>query len=198
MVTIRRATPEDLISMQTCNLSCLPENYQMKYYFYHILSWPQLIYVAADPNNRIVGYVLAKMEDEAPAEPSASSAPNPHGHITSLAVLRRYRNMGIARKLMEAAHMAMVECFGAKFCSLHVRKSNEAAKHLYVKSLGYEVSGIEAKYYADMEDALDMKRWFVVDESKAAVDAKIEPKPEQTQEQTQDDELPDLVPLTAA
>eukprot|EP00662_Eupelagonemidae_sp_cell21_P006300 gene6300-12526_t len=32
---IRRATLSDLISMQHCNLSCLPENYQMKYYLYH-------------------------------------------------------------------------------------------------------------------------------------------------------------------
>ena len=28
--------------MQHCNLLCLPENYQMKYYFYHGLSWPQV------------------------------------------------------------------------------------------------------------------------------------------------------------
>jgi len=28
---------------------------------YHILSWPQLLYVAEDYNGRIVGYVLAKM-----------------------------------------------------------------------------------------------------------------------------------------
>lgn len=34
---------------------------QMKYYFYHILSWPQLLYVAEDHRKRIVGYVLAKM-----------------------------------------------------------------------------------------------------------------------------------------
>lgn len=33
----------------------------MKYYFYHILSWPQLLYVAEDHRKRIVGYVLAKM-----------------------------------------------------------------------------------------------------------------------------------------
>ncbi len=33
----------------------------MKYYFYHILSWPQLLYVAEDHRCRIVGYVLAKM-----------------------------------------------------------------------------------------------------------------------------------------
>ncbi len=52
---------EDLLNMQNCNLLCLPENYQMKYYFYHALSWPQLSYVAEDDRGRIVGYVLAKM-----------------------------------------------------------------------------------------------------------------------------------------
>ena len=40
---------------------CLPENYQMKYYFYHMLSWPQLLYVCEDYDGKIVGYVLAKM-----------------------------------------------------------------------------------------------------------------------------------------
>lgn len=42
---------------------CLPllSPLQMKYYLYHILSWPQLLYVAEDYNKKIVGYVLAKM-----------------------------------------------------------------------------------------------------------------------------------------
>ncbi len=80
--------------MQACNLLCLPENYQMKYYFYHSLSWPQLSYVAEDHKGNIVGYVLAKMyvikliynyivvnfytyrEED--------SDDQPHGHITSL------------------------------------------------------------------------------------------------------------------
>ncbi|NXH51167.1 NAA10 acetyltransferase, partial [Rhabdornis inornatus] len=48
--------PEDLMNMQHCNLLCLPENYQMKYYFYHGLSWPQLSYIAEDENGKIVGY----------------------------------------------------------------------------------------------------------------------------------------------
>jgi hypothetical protein len=52
---------DDLMQMQHTNLTCLPENYQMKYYFYHLLSWPQLSYVAEDNKGRIVGYVLAKM-----------------------------------------------------------------------------------------------------------------------------------------
>src|SRR6056297_1222659 len=66
MVSIRCATMDDLLQMQHCNLSCLPENYQMKYYFYHILSWPQLLHVAEDSKKRVVGYVLAKMEEDSP------------------------------------------------------------------------------------------------------------------------------------
>ena len=48
----------DLMNMQHCNLLCLPENYQMKYYMYHGLSWPQLSFVAEDHKGEIVGYVL--------------------------------------------------------------------------------------------------------------------------------------------
>jgi ribosomal protein S18 acetylase RimI-like enzyme len=73
---------------------------QMKYYFYHVLSWPQLLYVAEDYNKDIVGYVLAKMEEDAEI---------PHGHITSLAVLRTHRKLGLATRLMQSAQKAMVE-----------------------------------------------------------------------------------------
>mmetsp|Transcript_84536 Transcript_84536/g.225804 ORF Transcript_84536/g.225804 Transcript_84536/m.225804 type:complete len:224 (-) Transcript_84536:279-950(-) len=151
MVNIRRATMEDLLEMQACNLACLPENYQMKYYFYHILSWPQLLYVAEDQGgkNKIVGYVLAKMEEDAETS---------HGHITSLAVLRSHRKLGIATRLMRAAEHDMVECFGAEYVSLHVRKSNRAAFHLYSETLGFKVHDIEKKYYADDEDAYDMRK----------------------------------------
>ena len=64
MVSIRQATVQDLLQIQTTNLWCLPENYQMKYYFYHLLSWPQLLWVAEDFDGKIVGYVLAKMEED--------------------------------------------------------------------------------------------------------------------------------------
>ena len=36
---------------------------------YHGLSWPQLSFVAEDPGGQIVGYVLAKMEEEAEDDP---------------------------------------------------------------------------------------------------------------------------------
>lgn len=123
----------------------------MKYYFYHGLSWPQLSYVAEDDRGKIVGYVLAKMDDE-------NSEDEPHGHITSLAVKRSHRRLGIAQKLMDQASHAMVECFKAKYVSLHVRKSNRAALHLYEKTLKFQIDEIEPKYYADGEDAYAMRR----------------------------------------
>ncbi len=121
----------------------------MKYYLHHILSWPQLLYVAEDYNGKIVGYVLAKMEEE---------STECHGHITSLAVLRTHRKLGLATKLMSAAQNGMEQVFGAEYVSLHVRKSNRAAFNLYTETLGYKINDVEAKYYADGEDAYDMRK----------------------------------------
>ena len=61
MVSIRLARSDDLPAIQNANLQCLPENYQLKYYIYHLLFWPQLTYVAEDLDGSIVGYVLAKL-----------------------------------------------------------------------------------------------------------------------------------------
>lgn len=62
MVSIEKARIEDLIELQNANLHCLPENYQMKYYLYHGLSWPHLSFLARDySTGKVVGYVLAKM-----------------------------------------------------------------------------------------------------------------------------------------
>ena len=51
----------------------------------------------------------------------------------------------------------MVESHGAQYVSLHVRKSNTAALHLYKDRLGFKIDKIESKYYADGEDAYGMK-----------------------------------------
>jgi ribosomal protein S18 acetylase RimI-like enzyme len=54
-----------------------------------------------------------------------------NGHITSLSVARGYRRLGIARKLMLQAQKEMRDVFNGDCVSLHVRKSNRAAFHLY-------------------------------------------------------------------
>ena len=86
-----------MLEMQQCNLFNLPENYNMRYWRYHLMSWTHLPQVAVDEaTGKIVGYVLAKMEE--------NEEEIPHGHITSISVLRDYRKLGIATKLMRAAH----------------------------------------------------------------------------------------------
>ena len=98
MVSIRQAKVGDLLEMQQCNLFNLPENYNMRYWMYHIMTWTHLPQVAVDQaSGRIVGYVLAKMEDD-------NEEGIAHGHITSISVLRDYRKLGIATKLMRATH----------------------------------------------------------------------------------------------
>lgn len=145
----------------------------MKYYFYHGLSWPQLSFIAEEADGEIVGYVLAKMQvilrskcclrEEDPDD-------LPYGHITSLAVKRSHRRLGMARTLMNLASRAMVENFQARYVSLHVRKSNRAALTLYTKNLGFQwvfcfallfssrAFDVEPKYYADGEDAYAMRK----------------------------------------
>lgn len=51
----------------------------------------------------------------------------------------------------------MVEAFGAQYVSLHVREGNRAARALYSETLGYRVTDVEEKYYADEENAMAMR-----------------------------------------
>ncbi|KAJ6103091.1 N-terminal acetyltransferase A complex catalytic subunit ard1 [Penicillium sp. IBT 16267x] len=159
-----------LPSIQTCNITNLPENYFLKYYLYHALTWPQLSFVAivrpkggyktgtgrgaagdvSGQYPKVVGYVLAKMEEE----PTDGKQ---HGHITSLSVMRTHRRLGIAERLMRMSQRAMAESHRANYVSLHVRVSNTAALRLYRDTLGFEVEKVEDKYYADGENAYAMR-----------------------------------------
>ncbi|KAL4796475.1 acyl-CoA N-acyltransferase [Aspergillus venezuelensis] len=185
-----------LPAIQTCNITNLPENYFLKYYLYHALTWPQLSFVAVvRPRNgykksnstnggavdisgeypKVVGYVLAKMEEE----PSDGVQ---HGHITSLSVMRTHRRLGIAERLMRMSQRAMAESHRAQFVSLHVRVSNTAALRLYRDTLGFQVDNVESKYYADGEDAYAMRMdlsgmwldWAKIEEMDRARHAKDE------------------------
>ena len=90
----------DYDAMQECNLINLPENYMMDFWMYHVCLSGQLPQVAIDESSgKIVGYVLGKMDDE-----DDDDREFPFGHITSLSVLREYRKLGIATRLMHACH----------------------------------------------------------------------------------------------
>ncbi|CDJ59228.1 N-terminal acetyltransferase complex subunit ARD1, putative [Eimeria maxima] len=54
----------------------------------------------------------------------------------------------------------MQDVFSAEFAALHVRVTNRAAFALYSNTLGYRVHDIDKGYYADKEDAFDMRNYF--------------------------------------
>jgi N-alpha-acetyltransferase 10/11 len=62
---------------------------------------------------------------------------------------------------MRRSQKEMQDVFSAEYVSLHVRKSNRAAFHLYSVTLNYQVHDVEKGYYADGEDAYDMRCYFV-------------------------------------
>lgn len=59
---------------------------------------------------------------------------------------------------MNYSHDSMRKVQSCKFVSLHVRVSNRAALGLYRDRLGYEVHEKSVEYYADGEDAFEMRK----------------------------------------
>ncbi|KAI0773245.1 acyl-CoA N-acyltransferase [Trametes elegans] len=151
MVNIRVARADDLQAMQACNLQNLPENYTMRYYLFYLLSCPQVSYVAEE-DGKVVGYILVRMEDD------VREGEEPRGHVVSISVLRSYRRLGLAKRLMVQSQEAMARVYRASCVMLHVRKSNRAALGLYRDTLKFNVHDTEKGYYADGEDAYVMRR----------------------------------------
>ena len=120
-----------------------------------------------------MGYILAKMSvlffdtvfRRSPRFREEDVGPDdqPHGHVTSISVLRSYRRLGLAKKLMVQSRKsrqtataplihicnqeeAMATIYRAAYVSLHDRRSNRAALSLYRDTLGFTVKDIEKKY----------------------------------------------------
>ena len=72
----------------------------------------------------------------------------------------RFTLLSAATALMRRSQQEMQNVFDAEYVSLHVRKSNRAAFHLYSVTLNYTVNDVEKGYYADGEDAYDMRCYF--------------------------------------
>lgn len=96
------------------------------------------IFKVAEQDGRIVGYVLAKLE-------------NGICHLLSVAVLPEYRGIGIGGALVEKA---IEECRkrGAIAAYLEVHVENVIAVHLYRK-LGFKVIGLINNYYGEGKNA---------------------------------------------
>ena len=104
--------------------------------------------------NRLALYLVGRLQDEVVAYIGAWIVLK-EIHITTLAVSKAYRRMGIASRMIGAL-VEMTGPRGAACLTLEVRPSNTAAVQFYEK-LGFEVLGRRRHYYAD-EDALIMTK----------------------------------------
>jgi ribosomal-protein-alanine N-acetyltransferase len=83
-------------------------------------------------------------------------------HINNLAVLPAFRRAGIATALLTHALGEGVR-LGARRATLEVRRSNDAARHLYER-FGFTIAGVRPGYYTKpVEDALVLWRENLAD-----------------------------------
>ena len=132
------------------NRVCLPENYNEKFFADVLKRWPKMFFVA-EIEKEIVGYVMCIVQKELNNIVFVDK-----GVLASVAVLSKYRQLGIGRALVQYTLNGLVDS-GIKTCVLQVRTSNTNAIWLY-KELDFKVIGTLARYYADGEDAFLMSK----------------------------------------
>lgn len=112
--------------------------------FASLLAVEHSIFLVAESNDEIVGYVVAiSVLDE--------------GEILNVAVSPGRRGEGIGGLLLDAA-LSEVEARGAQTVFLEVRVSNAAARALYGSRGFVEISQRKNYYRTPVEDALVMRR----------------------------------------
>jgi len=136
------------LAVRPVQMRDLPEIYEIEKTSFKDPYPPSLIYtlayrnpetfLVAQENGRIVGYVIAILQEES------------LGHIVSIGVSPKHRRRGVGSaltlKILEA-----LKRLGAESVRLEVRRSNIAAQRFYEK-LGFRQVYVIKKYYRD-EDA---------------------------------------------
>ncbi|EJW05078.1 hypothetical protein EDEG_00859 [Edhazardia aedis USNM 41457] len=164
---------QHLFCVHTLNQRNLPENYILKFFQYHLVSYPDLNYVATinthsdksseDNTKTVVGYILSKITQ---SENIIES--NLEAHISSICVDEGFRRQGIAKALVAKAIKSLVDYVAVNrpnqkiICiTLKVRESNVNAIVFYEK-FGFSVAERNVHYYSDGEDAFNMERKIVI------------------------------------
>jgi [ribosomal protein S18]-alanine N-acetyltransferase len=145
---IRRCEEKDLVSVMDINLIALPEHYS-DYFFESILRELPEAFIVAELNDRIVGYIMCKIEFGFSNYRKLGFVKK--GHVVSVAVLEQDRGKGIGKALMLEGISGVM---GRKSDEIYleVRVSNESAIKMYEK-LGFQIKSKLRTYYRDGEDA---------------------------------------------
>eukprot|EP01080_Neovahlkampfia_damariscottae_P005084 gene5084-8684_t len=159
MSTTRRFTPLDLFKFNDVNLDPLTETYNLSFYFLYFSKWPEYCLTCDSPSNRIMGYILGKVEGK---------EKNWHGHVTAVTVAPDYRRIGNAKKMMDLLEKISESVHDGYFVDLFVRSSNKIAIQMY-ENFGYKIYRRVLGYYSGEEDAFDMRKSLKRDKKKKAM-----------------------------
>ena len=150
-ILIRRCTLEDLEGVIEINEKELPEDYP--YFFYKSIldNFNESFLIAVDINSNVVGYIMWRVE-KVPAIDSLKITNK--GHLVSIAVIKGFRRLGIAKALLTQSMQEIKKRIIDDFV-LEVRVSNYSAINLY-KKFNFSTQNIKYKYYRDGENAYFM------------------------------------------
>ncbi len=150
-IIIRRCNLEDLEGVIEINEKELPEDYP--YFFYKSIldNFNESFLIAVDIDGNVVGYIMWRVE-KVPAIDSLKISNK--GHLVSIAVVKGYRRLGIAKALLTKSMEEIKKKIIDEFV-LEVRVSNYAAINLY-KKYNFSSQSIKYKYYRDGENAYYM------------------------------------------
>ena len=149
---IRFATSRDIAEIISINFKTLPEHYSNSFFMELLLDSPETFVVAENNNNKIIGYIMCRIEYGFSVLKKMSLARK--GHVVSFAVLEEYRGKGIGKKLVEQS----IEGMKIRKCNesyLEVRTDNIPAIKLY-ESLGFDRIATLNTYYKDGRNAFLM------------------------------------------
>jgi len=143
---VRTMYEYDVRMVSEINRLCMPENYRYEYYISCLQECPLASHVCI-LRSRIIGYVLCRLR--------LLDTGDNEGLIVSIAVHPNSRGRHVANRLIQEAHAVLRRVHSCKTCTLHVRKSNSAAQHVY-ETFGYKVVETLPLYYNN-EDGLYMR-----------------------------------------
>lgn len=150
-MSIRRASIDDAIEMDRINRLVLPENYPLDFWTTVLnVNHSSNYVIEVDGHNHneedkkiIVGYVLGAVEED--------NQKRLKGHVYSIGVLPQYTRKGYGGMLLTSFENDLIQRFGVKKVTLHVRKTNKGAITFYNRNDYSRVKKVK-EYYGKGND----------------------------------------------